>query len=124
MAKSDFYTEIDGERLMYELRKRNVLATQASLDMGHDKSFISSSINNGKMHNSDIALLQYMFGIKKEEIIPVEVKKEEIIPVGVKNTTIAPENCAYTYSYELAVPNDFWEKLDSTIYNAVRRALE
>lgn len=117
MAKSDFYTEIDGERLMNELRKRNVLATQASLDMGHDKSFISSSINNGKMHNSDIALLQYMFGIKKEEIIPVEVKNSTI-------STIAPENGAYSYSYELAVPDDFWEKLDSTIYNAVRRALE
>ena len=117
MAKSDFYTEIDGERLMNELRKRNVAAVDVSMDMGHDRTFISSAISNGKMHNSDIALLKYMLGINKEDIIPVEVKNSTI-------STIAPGDCAYKYSYELAVPNDFWEKLDSTIYNAVRRALE
>lgn len=117
MAKADFYTEIDGERLMNELRKRNIAAADVSLDMGHDRTFIASSINNGKMHNSDITLLKYMLGINKEDIIPVEVKNSTI-------STIAPGDCAYKYSYEMAVPNDFWEKLDSTIYNAVRRALE
>ena len=115
MAKSDFYTEIDGERLMNELRKRNVAAVDVSMDMGHDRTFISSAISNGKMHNSDVALLKYMLGISKEDILPVEeVKDPELehdIPF-VKNV------------YELKVPDNFWEKLDETIYNAVRRALE
>lgn len=138
MAKSDFYTEIDGERLMNELRKRNILAVQASRDMGHDKSFISSSINNGKMHNSDLTLLKYMYNIRKEDIVPVkEVKhvpvfeKTEIddlvtkgkdFPAGsLEPSEPAPETNTVK---PLTFADEFWMKLEDTMYNAVRRALE
>lgn len=141
MAKSDFYTEIDGNKLMAELKKRNLYANEVSEEMGHDRTYISTIVKNGKMHNSDLTLLKYMYNIQKEDIVPVkEVKyvpvfektetddlviKGKDFPAGsLEPTKPIKSTFAQTFSIKPSFDDNFWSKLEETMYNAVRRALE
>lgn len=138
MAKKDFYTEIDGNKLMAELKKRNLYANEVSEEMGHDRTYISTIVKNGKMHNSDLTLLKYMYNIQKDDIIPIkeEVKNEpafektetndlvikgkDFLAGSLEPTEPAPETNTVK---PLTFADEFWMKLEETMYNAFWRAL-
>lgn len=110
--------KIDGEMLRRAIYDRNLVPMKMSQEMGMNNSYVSHCIGEGSISPGSARMLEVMFGIKPEEYFwkepePVKEEPENEIPVTEEPAVVMPK-----------VDEEFWERLNQTIYRAVYGALK
>lgn len=109
--------KIDGEMLRRAIYDRNLVPMKMSQEMGMNSCYISHCMGDGSISPGPARMLEVMFGIKPEEYFYKEPEPE---PEPVVEEPAAEEP-------EVVIPKvdeEFWERLNQTIYRAVYGALK
>lgn len=59
--------EIDGDKLLKELEKRNLSKRIVSIELGHGANLLDDSIRRGRLNNGAGKMLEVLYHIKKED---------------------------------------------------------
>lgn len=110
--------KIDGEMLRRAIYDRNLVPMKMSQEMGMNNSYVSHCIGEGSISPGSARMLEVMFGIKPEEYFWKEPEPE---PEPVVEEPTAEEPAAVVMP---KVDEEFWERLNQTIYRAVYGALK
>ena len=103
--------KIDGNKLTREIEKRGLIGRAMSVEMGYAASYISCCTNRGHMSTSGLKMLEKLYDIRPDEIMPD--KEPETIPEPEQMTI--PEPPADPINYE---------RLGQVIYQAVYEAVK
>lgn len=109
--------KIDGEMLRRAIYDRDLVPMNMSKEMGMNNSYVSHCIGEGSISPGSARMIEVMFGIKPEEYFYKEPEPE---PEPVVEEPAAEEP-------EVVIPKvdeEFWERLNQTIYRAVYGALK
>lgn len=69
--------KVDFDKLLVELRKRGIRATEASEAMGRSSSYLAGMRKNGHLPEATIIMLDKLWNIKYEDIKPSETTTEK-----------------------------------------------
>ena len=107
--------KIDGELLRRAIYDRNLVPMKMSQEMGMNNCYISHCMGDGSISPGPARMLEVMFGIKPEEYFYKEPEPEPIVeePAAEEPAVVMPK-----------VDEEFWERLNQTIYRAVYGALK
>lgn len=110
--------KIDGEMLRRAIYDRDLVPMNMSKEMGMNNSYVSHCIGEGSISPGSARMIEVMFGTKPEEYFyrepePVKEEPENEIPVTEEPAVVMPK-----------VDEEFWERLNQTIYRAVYGALK
>ena len=106
--------KIDGEMLRRAIYDRNLVPMNMSKEMGMNNSYVSHCIGEGSISPGSARMLEVMFGIKPEEYFWKEPEPVMEVPATEERTAVVmPE-----------LNEEFWERLNQTIYRAVYGALK
>lgn len=108
---------IDGEKLRRAIYDRDLVPMKMSQEMGLNNCYISHCIGERSISPGSARMLEVMFGIKPEEYFWKEPEPEPE-PVVEGPTTEEPAVVMPK------VDEEFWERLNQTIYRAVYGALK
>lgn len=107
---------IDGEMLRRAIYDRNLVPMKMSQEMGLNSCYISHCIGEGSISPGSARMIEVMFGIKPEEYFWKEPEPEPVMEVPAteeRTAVVMPE-----------LNEEFWERLNQTIYRAVYGALK
>lgn len=105
--------KIDGEKLRRAIYDRNLVPMKMSQEMGLNSCYVSHCMGEGTISPGSARMLEVMFGIKPEEYFWKEPEPEPEPVVEGPAAVVMPE-----------VNEEFWERLNQTIYRAVYGALK
>ena len=109
--------KIDGEMLRRAIYDKGLVPTKMSQEMGLNNCYISHCIGEGSISPGSARMIEVMFGIKPEEYFYKEPEPE---PEPVVEEPAAEEPAVVMPK----VDEEFWERLNQTIYSAVYGALK
>lgn len=109
--------KIDGEMLRRAIYDRDLVPTNMSKEMGMNNCYVSHCIGEGSISPGSARMIEVMFGIKPEEYFWKEPEPE---PEPVVEEPAAEEPAVVMPK----VDEEFWERLNQTIYRAVYGALK
>lgn len=108
---------IDGEMLRRSIYDKGLVPTKMSQEMGMNNCYVSHCIGEGSISPGSARMIEVMFGIKPEEYFWKEPEPE---PEPVVEEPAAEEPAVVMPK----VDEEFWERLNQTIYRAVYGALK
>lgn len=105
---------IDGEKLRRAIYDRDLVPMNMSKEMGMNNSYVSHCIGEGSISPGSARMIEVMFGIKPEEYFWKE-EPEPVVeePAAEEPSVVMPK-----------ADEEFWERLNQTIYRAVYGALK
>lgn len=99
---------IDGEKLRYEMNRRDLKLANVSIELGHKSDYMAGIIKSGKLTDATAVMLERLYNIRMEDIrVPAYETPEQI-----------PGQTAF----DLNANQISEKKLEQIIYNALMRA--
>lgn len=102
--------QIDGEKLRYEMNRRDLKLANVSIELGHKSDYMTGIIKSGKLTDATAVMLERLYNIRMEDIrIPAYETPEQI-----------PGQTAF----DLNTNQISEKKLEQIIYSALMRAYD
>lgn len=130
--------KIDGDKLNYEFNKRGTNRSNASVEMGFSKTYLSNALinNDGRVTNKIISDLKRYFDIDYDDIKiddPVKEDAKETVQVKAVESSIDYDKLAIAVANGVLKGMDKWYEsnlldieslINGAVFNAVNGALK